>query len=88
MHDAYGRAEAALVDLNEKLSRRRGAWIFGASVTLADLFWGIELLRMEKAGVAKFWENGRLPQVGEFFASTMTLPSIRLAVLDWPETVF
>lgn len=88
MHDAYGRAEAALVDLNEKLSRRRGAWMFGASLTLADLFWGIELLRMKNMGVANFWENGRLPHVEEFFASAMTLPSIRLAVLEWPEAVF
>jgi glutathione S-transferase len=47
MRTAYGRAEAALKQLESKLELRTGAWLFGEMVTMADVFWIIELLRIE-----------------------------------------
>ena len=87
MTSAYGRAEAALHDLEGKLERRSGCWLFGDVFTMADMFWGVELLRMKNTGVAVFWE-GRLPQVEAFSTRTEELPSIRTAVIDWPSATF
>ena len=88
MRIAYGRAEAALDDLEQKLGRRDGAWLFGESVTMADLFWGIELLRMRNTGVGAYWEEGRLPLVERFAAACEALPAIRAAVVEWPGAMF
>lgn len=87
MDAAYAKAAHALQDFESLLGVHTGDWIFGDAVTLADLFWGIELLRMENTGVSHFWEN-RLPRVTRFLASAAALPSVRTAVLDWPGATF
>ncbi len=88
MRGAYDRADAALQAFERKLERRTGSWLFGDAVTMADLFWGVELLRMKNMGVATFWEAGRLPGVTAFSAATEALPSIRTAVIEWPGAMF
>lgn len=88
MRAAYGHAEAALNDFERKLARRDGAWLFGETVTMADLFWGIELLRMKNLGVATYWEVGRLPQVEQFLVASEAVPAIRAAVIEWPGAIF
>lgn len=88
MQSAYASAEAALQALELKLAKRDEAWLIGASLTMADLFWGIELLRMKNMGVATFWEQGRLPQVERFAAATEALPALRAAIIDWPGAMF
>ncbi len=88
MRAAYDRADSALQIFERKLERRAGPWLFGHAVTMADLFWGIELLRMKNMGVATFWEAGRLPQVAGFSAATEALASIRTAVIEWPGAMF
>lgn len=87
MADAYEKAEAALQTLETELGEHEGAWIFGYAVTMADIFWGIELLRMENLGVSHFWD-GRLPRVTKFLASAAKLPAIKAAILDWPGATF
>ena len=88
MKSAYARAEAALEDLEHKLARSGAAWLFGDALTMADLFWGIELLRMKNMGVAVFWEGGRRPRVEAFSAATEALPAIRSAIIDWPGAMY
>lgn len=89
MRAAYDRAEAALDDLEGKLGDSGSdAWLFGERVTMADLFWGIELLRMRDVGIAPFWEDGRRPGVERFAARTEQLSAIRSAVVDWPGARF
>ena len=88
MKAAYTRAEKALQDLEQNLQRRSGAWLFGDAMTMADLFWGVELLRMKNMGVSTFWEGARLPQVEAFSAATEALPQIRTAIIDWPGAMF
>ncbi len=88
MYDAYGMAEAALGELENRLAARGRAWLCGERVTMADLFWGIELMRMRDVGVAGYWEGGRLPQVERYAAAAEALPAIRRAVTDWPGARF
>ncbi len=88
MRAAYDRAGSSLDTFERKLERRTGPWLFGEALTMADLFWGIELLRMKNMGVATFWEGGRLPQVAAFIVAAEALPSIRSAVLHWPGAMF
>jgi 2,5-dichlorohydroquinone reductive dechlorinase len=88
MRAAFDRADSSLQVLERKLERRVGPWLFGGKVTMADLFWGVELLRTKNMGAATFWEGGRLPQVAGFSAATEELASIRTAVIDWPGAMF
>lgn len=88
MRAAYGRAERAVRDLEGRLAQAKGGWLFGERITLADLFWAIELLRMRNVGVAAYWEGGRAPAVERFLAEAEALPAIRAAILDWPGAMF
>ena len=88
MRVAYERCVAALVDLERKLGQGGGDWLLGDRVTMADLFWGIELLRMKNTGVASYWEAGRLPRVARYAAAGEALPVIQAAVVRWPGAMF
>jgi 2,5-dichlorohydroquinone reductive dechlorinase len=88
MRHAHDRAEASVQALECRLANRAGGWLFGGGVTMADLFWGIELLRMRNVGAEEFWVGGKLPLVTEFLMRVEKLPSIRSAVLDWPGAMF
>ena len=88
MDAAYRRAEAALHELERMLALERGPWRFGERLTLADLFWGIELIRMDDVGAASFWKGGRLPGVERMSAAAQALPAIRQSVVDWPGARF
>jgi 2,5-dichlorohydroquinone reductive dechlorinase len=84
MRLAYAQAENACDQLERRLSAADAAWLFGDRVTLADLFWGIELLRMKNMGAQAFWDNGAREQVARFVRRCETLQTLRTAVLDWP----
>ena len=92
MQAAYAQATAALAGLDRRLAGRTTAWMLAEDVTMADLYWVVELLRMENLGADVIWdpasEEGRLPAVAAFVAAGKALPAIRAAVLDWPGAVF
>jgi 2,5-dichlorohydroquinone reductive dechlorinase len=88
MENAYDRARGACAALNNKLKTSQSTWLAGSSVTLADLFWAVELLRMKNLGAAYIWEQNRLPAVQRFVAAAEGLQSVRSAVLDWPGSQF
>ncbi len=88
MTKAYATADAAVGAFEDRLRSRGTPWLFGSAVTMADLFWGVELLRMRNMGASTFWEGGRLPHVERFMAAAEALPSIRSAVLEWPGSQF
>jgi 2,5-dichlorohydroquinone reductive dechlorinase len=88
MHIAYAKATAACVLLDRKLRTRDSAWLMGSSVTMADLFWAVELLRMKNLGVGYLWEQNKLPAVERFVAAAERLESVRSAVLEWPGSLF
>ncbi len=84
MAAALDRAEAGVRHLDRALAHGRGPWLFGDAPTMADLFWGLELLRLDNVGAGHFWADGRLPRVAAFLAAAEALPAIRTAVIDWP----
>jgi 2,5-dichlorohydroquinone reductive dechlorinase len=88
MESAYSRALEACASLNNKLEASQSTWLTGSSVTLADLFWAVELLRMKNLGAAYIWEQNRLPAVQRFVAAAEGLESVRSAVLHWPGSQF
>lgn len=88
MRDANERAEAALITFDCLLATRSTSWIFAEAPGMADLFWGIELLRMRNVGIAHLWENGRLPRVAKFLAAVEQVAAIRAAVIDWPGATY
>ncbi|VCU71664.1 2,5-dichlorohydroquinone reductive dechlorinase [Pigmentiphaga humi] len=88
MQAAYGRAEAACERLERRLATSLAAWLFGDRPSMADLFWGIELLRMQNLGADAFWRGGARPRVAEFVRRCEAEAAIRSAVLDWPGALY
>ena len=88
MQVASEQIKAVLDDLEARLAARPTRWLHGEFPTMADLFWGIELLRMENTGAGKAWEAARLPHVANYAAEARTIPAIGCAVLDWPGALF
>lgn len=88
MQIAYTKAATACALLNSRLQTSASAWLMGNSVTMADLFWSVELLRMKNLCVGYFWEHNKLPGVAKFVAAAERLESVRSAVLGWPGSLF
>jgi len=88
MQDAYRRAEAACDTLERRLVAAGTPWLFGDTVTMADLFWGVEFTRMTNLGADTFWRDGVRPAVAAYAARTSALPAIRQAITDWPGALF
>ncbi len=81
--NAYAGMAEAVGQLELRLPPNSN-YLFGDAATMADLFWGVELLRFEDLGLAVLWENGRLPRVASYFKVLCSLPSIAYSVTDWP----
>ena len=88
MKSAYATVEAACQDLETRLASIDTDWLFGAFVTMADLFWGVELLRLKNLGVDRTWSDGRMPHLAKYAGRLEALPSIRQSVIDWPGALF
>lgn len=87
MRTAYDKAEAGCTHLEQKLNSGE-RWIVGDNITMADLYWGVELLRMKNMAAEFFWANGAKPAVAAFVHKTQTIPAIRSAVIEWPGAVY
>ena len=81
---ARASVEAALRGLDDRLGHTGGPWLYGEAFTMADLFWGIELIRLKGVGAAACWAGGRMPRVESLLGAAEAIPAIRTAVLDWP----
>lgn len=88
MHLAYQKAEAACDALEKKLNTASTEWLFSDQITMADLYWGIELTRMQNLGADTFWAGGVRPAVAQFAQRTRSLSAIRQAVINWPGALF
>ncbi len=84
MQAARDAVDQALTALEQRLATRTDRWLFGPEVTMADLFWGAELIRAEDVGHAGFWENGRLPLVAAWLKDLEAMPALRRAITDYP----
>ena len=85
---AYRHANTACHELEDKLTRRGSSWLFGERVTMADLFWGVELIRLKNLGTATFWKDGDLPRVAQYVDAVEKLPAIREGLLEWKDALF
>lgn len=85
MRNAVTLTESLVADLEETLAASSGPWLFGDRFTLADLVWGISLIRLEYLGNDRFW-NGQVgrPNVKAYYERLAQRPSLITAVLDWP----
>lgn len=74
----------ALAGLETRLAGRSGPWLFGPDVTMADLFWGAELIRADDTGQSPLWADGALPHVAAYYDRLCALPVLRSAILNFP----
>jgi glutathione S-transferase len=80
LEDAKSRTVETFHALNRRLEANSGPYLFGSNVTLADLFWGVELIRAEDLGLASIWN--KLPCLDSYYRSLCQLPALRHAVLN------
>ncbi len=83
MRDAYARAQAACTTLEHTLAGRSTRWLLDDALTMADLYWCVELLRMKNLGADFLWADGAAPAVAAYVGMAEQLPAMRSAVLDW-----
>ena len=84
MRTAYEKAEAGCEHLEQKLNARSTQWLLGDDITMADLFWGVELLRLANMAAESFWINGKRPAIEAYLEKVKSIPAIKAAVMDWP----
>lgn len=82
MAQAVALAEELVAGLETDLAASGGPWLFGADITLADLMWGVSLLRLDYLGKQSFWADR--PRVAAYVERLSGRPSLKAAVLDWP----
>jgi 2,5-dichlorohydroquinone reductive dechlorinase len=88
MRSVYGKAEAACDSLEQTLAQRAGRWLLDDRITMADLYWAVELLRMQNMGADRFWAGSVRPAVAEFAEQTGRIDAVRSSVVDWPGATF
>lgn len=88
MRVVYASAQRVIDDLERKRTDSIGPFLLGERVTMADLFWGIALLRMENLGADVLWLDGRHVRVQSYLDAVRDLPALRSAVTDWPGATF
>ncbi len=88
MQEAYVTAEAACQVLERQLQAAKSEWLLDDRLTMADLCWGIELLRMGNMGADIFWKDDKRPAVAAYAARLRELPAVQSAVVNWPGALF
>lgn len=86
MRGAIETTRDLLARLEDVLRRGGGPWVLGEAFTLADVFWGVSLFRLQWLGYAGLWEgrSGDLPRVRLYADRLYRRPSIKNGVIEWP----
>ena len=77
----------AVTTLERDLNATGGTWLFGDRFTLADVFWGVSLFRLQWLGLGYLWKTDdrlALPRVYEYSRRLFLRPSFSHAVVHWP----
>ena len=80
MEKVYTTVKLALSRLERRLSDQGCDWLFSNEVTMADLFWAIQLLRIKNMCGDQFWGKGEFPMVRDYLHKVARLPSITASV--------
>ena len=85
MKSAVAQLDDLVDQLADRLRRSGGAWFFGEQYTLADLFWGVSLFRIEYLGYGWVYRDvdERLP-VADYADKVCQRKSIINSVSRWP----
>ncbi|WP_373635112.1 glutathione S-transferase family protein [Yoonia sp. SS1-5] len=85
MQDATQLAERLIADLETTLQASTGTWLFDDRFTLADLVWGVSLLRLDYLGKSQFWDGDTpRPNVKAYYQRLAARPCLINAIVDWP----
>ena len=85
MSAAIALSEKLVQGLEDRLTQSPGPWIFGERFTLADVFWGVSLIRLAYLGNAGFWgDEAKRPLVQAYYAHISERPCLIHGVLNWP----
>ena len=88
MQSAYDKAAGACATFARTLDSLSTPWLFGAEPSMADLLWGVELLRIRNMGAAALWEERGLHSIERYLGQAEQLPSLRTAVIEWPGALY
>ncbi len=83
MRAAIAKARDIIAGLEARLAASGGPWCLGARCTLADLVWGVSLMRLKVLGYHRLWRDGGHARVADYAERLTQVPSLRSAVLDW-----
>lgn len=81
---AYQEIKNAFEGLDQRLRKSNGDYLFDHQTTLADLFWGVQLIRAEDLGLNSIWAAGQLPALEEYYGHLTNLPALKQAIIHWP----
>ena len=85
MRDALTKTKVALAQLGDDLESAPGPWLCGDRYTLADLFWGVSLFRLEYLGYGWLLHEAAKPEALQTYAErAISRPSVIASVAKWP----
>jgi len=85
-HDAGFQRQARenvaglLADLEQALAAQASPWLSRHGFSMADLVWGVNLIRMAYLGLASMWDT--LPHVSRYFEALIQRPSLREEAIE------
>ena len=74
--------QAIVESLSTQLTKHAAPWVCGNAFTLADVFWGVSVYRLQWLGLATLW--AQFPAVAAYAQQLYQRPSLRAAVIEWP----
>lgn len=82
---AIKRTDQLIEEFAGTLEASGGPWVFGDRFTMADVFWGASLLRLEFLGYSWLYRSDPVrPSVAEYADRVFARPSISQMIAKWP----
>jgi glutathione S-transferase len=83
MDQARATIVTTLENLNQRLQNAETAFLFTDNPTLADLFWGLELMRIDDLGMNSLWADITSSPLRKYYQRLCALPCLDEAVTQW-----
>lgn len=75
MEDTFAGIARMIADLDQELAKSSGPWLLGDRFTMADVLWGVSLIRLNYLGFDWTWSS--LPRVQAYVKALHARPSLR-----------